>query len=216
MTLSIDLYYTMRSPYCYLSTVKLVELNRRFDLDIELKPVYPLAVSDPTFFERANPMWPPYLVKDTNRIAARLGIPFRWPRPDPIVQDLSTRKIAEEQPYIRRLTLYAQLAAEAHLGLAYIAEVSTLLFNPEVDGWDQGSHLEHALARAGLKQSDLDEMIAKDATRIDARIAENRADQLAAGHWGAPLFVHEGEIFFGQDRLDDLLWYLQKRGLQER
>ena len=161
-------------------------------------------------------MWPPYLVKDTNRIAARLGIPFRWPRPDPIVQDLSTRKIAEEQPYIRRLTLYAQLAAEAHLGLAYIAEVSALLFNPEVDGWDQGSHLEDALARAGLKQSDLDEMIAKDATRIDARIAQNRADQLAVGHWGAPLFVHEGEIFFGQDRLDDLLWYLQKRGLQER
>ena len=38
-----------------------------------------------------------------------------------------------------------------------------------------------------------------------------RADQLAAGHWGAPLFVANGECFFGQDRLDDLIWHLEQQ-----
>ena len=104
MTIKIDLYYTMRSPYCYLSTPQLREISATYDLVFQLKPVYPLAVSDPTFFKRANPMFLPYLLKDSSRTAERLGIPFRMPRPDPIVQDLETQVISTEQLYIRRLT----------------------------------------------------------------------------------------------------------------
>ena len=88
MTIYVDLYYTMRSPYCYLATPTLAQLVKQYDLFFNLKPVYPLAVSDPTFFEKVNPMWPPYLSIDTRRIAERLNIPFRWPRPDPVVQDM--------------------------------------------------------------------------------------------------------------------------------
>jgi 2-hydroxychromene-2-carboxylate isomerase len=31
-----------------------------------------------------------------------------------------------------------------------------------------------------------------------------------------PLFVFEGEPFFGQDRLDLLVWRMRQAGLQER
>jgi 2-hydroxychromene-2-carboxylate isomerase len=41
MTINVDLYYTMRSPYCYLSTPQLVKLTEEFDLHFHLKPVYP-------------------------------------------------------------------------------------------------------------------------------------------------------------------------------
>ena len=84
MTLEVDLYYTMRSPYCYLATPALASHVREFDLAINLKPVYPLAVSDSSFFERVNPLWPPYLVRDTRRIAERLSIhlPLAASRPD--------------------------------------------------------------------------------------------------------------------------------------
>ena len=37
-----------------------------------------------------------------------------------------------------------------------------------------------------------------------------------AGHWGVPTMVFEGEPFFGQDRLDVLLWRLKQNGLKER
>ncbi len=211
MTATVDLYYTMRSPYCYLVTPQLARLKAAHDLHFNLKPVYPLAVSDPSFFERVNPLWPPYVAKDTQRIAKRLNIPFRWPRPDPIVQDMQTREVATEQPHIRRLTRLAQLAAERGLGMEYVTAVSALLYNPTVDGWNSGDHLANTLQRINLDLAELDNIIASEEARIEAAIAKNRADQLAAGHWGAPLFVANGECFFGQDRLDDLIWHLEQQ-----
>ncbi|MDG2276416.1 MAG: DsbA family protein [Pseudomonadales bacterium] len=216
MTIAIDLYYTMRSPYCYLAAPSVADIVEKYDLVVRLKPVYPLAVSDPTFFEKVNPLWPPYLQKDTKRIAQRLNLPFRWPRPDPIVQDMTTRKVAQDQPYIRRLTHFAQIAAERDKGLDYVVAVSALLYNPEIDAWDQGDHLRDAMAQAGLDLSEFEGIAINQAARLESAVAANREAQLATGHWGAPLFVHAGEIFFGQDRIVDLVWYLERSGLQTR
>lgn len=216
MTQQLDLYYTMRSPYCYLATPTLHGWVAKYDLQVDLKPVFPLAVSDPTFFERVNPLWPPYLAKDTARTAARLNIPFRWPRPDPIVQDMQTRKVSAEQPHIYRLTRLAQLAAEQNRGLDFVTAVSAVLYSPQVDGWNTGDFLHSALANIGLDLGSLDEAATAETERLDATIMANREAQLASGHWGAPLMVVGDEIFFGQDRLDDLLWHLQNLGLKKR
>ena len=54
---------------------------------MNLRPVLPIAVRIPGFFETVNPLWPPYLSKDCRRIAEMAGQPYRWPKPDPIVQD---------------------------------------------------------------------------------------------------------------------------------
>ena len=216
MTLHVDLYYTLRSPYCYLSTPQLRDLVATYDLEFHLKPVYPLAVSDPTFFTRVNPLWPPYIFKDTARIAERLHIPFHWPRPDPIVQDMKTRVVSSEQPYIRRLTHLAQVAAEKGRGLDFVIIVSGLLFSPDVDGWDTGTYLADALTQADMLLNELEKVAESEAERLESAIAKNRAEQLAAGHWGAPLFVFNGEIFFGQDRIEDVVWHLKKNGLSLR
>ena len=50
----------------------------------------------------------------------------------------------------------------------------------------------------------------------DAEIAANERDQKNAGHWGVPLFVFQDEPFFGQDRLDHMIWRMRQAGLQER
>jgi 2-hydroxychromene-2-carboxylate isomerase len=73
-----------------------------------------------------------------------------------------------------------------------------------------------AAARAGV---DLADTRCKDRGRPDkyeAIIQENQKAHEAAGHWGVPTMVFEGEPFFGQDRLDVLLWRLKKNGLRER
>lgn len=215
-TTKIDLYYTMRSPYCYLATPLIAGLVSKYNLMVNLKPVYPLAVSDPTFFTKVNPLWPPYLQQDTQRIGNRLGIPFRWPRPDPIVQDMQTRKVADDQPHITRLTHFAQIAAEKQRGLEYVANVSGLLYSPDVDGWNEGEHFAMAMSNAGLDLGEFEDLATQDADRLEACVQANREDQLAAGHWGAPLFVFESELFFGQDRIDDLVWHLKRHGLSER
>ena len=38
--------------------------------------------------------------------------------------------------------------------------------------------------------------------KYDMLIEENHAALQAAGHWGVPTMVFEGEPFFGQDRID--------------
>ena len=77
-----------------------------------------------------------------------------------------------------------------------------------VDGWDTGTHLAHAVARAGMDLAEMERDIARDPAAYDALIERHEAEQRAAGHWGVPLFVHEGEPFFGQDRMDLLRWRL--------
>ena len=216
MTLQFDLFYSMRSPYSYIATGRIAALVRDYDIAVAVRPVYALAVRDPNFFKSINPMWLRYLVMDTQRSAARHGIPFGRPRPDPIVQDMETRTIAEDQPYIHRLTRMAAAAAERGRGLEMIVTVSALIFGGTVDGWDHGDHLAEAVAKAGLDLAELDAAIEADPDRYEAIIDVNQDAQKEAGHWGTPLMVFKGEPFFGQDRIDDFIWRLEQQGLERR
>ncbi|HYB99473.1 MAG TPA: DsbA family protein [Candidatus Limnocylindrales bacterium] len=216
MTLSFDLFWSFRSPYSYLATSRLVAIEREYDVDIRVRPVLPLAVRVEGFFDKVNPLWPLYLMRDTMRIAEYLGLPFGWPRPDPIVQDFASGKVAAEQPYIYRLTRLGVEATTRGRGLAFLDQVSRLIWGGEVIGWHEGDHLAQAAARADLDLADMDAAIAAGPGARDAIIEANQQALTEAGHWGVPTMVFNGEPFFGQDRLDLLLWRLQQHGLRKR
>ena len=216
MPLSIDVFWSFRSPYSYLATPRLVRLSTEYVLDVAVRPVLPIAVRLPNFFKQVNPLWPPYLLRDTMRIAQYLGLDYGWPRPDPIVQDGITREVAAEQPYIHRLTRLGIAAVERGRGLAFIDQVSQVIWSGKVVGWHEGPHLAEASARAGLDLAELDAAIGADPAHFDAIIADNQGALEAAGHWGVPTMVFEGEPFFGQDRIDLLVWRMQQRGLRRR
>ena len=127
MTLTADLFFSFRSPYSYLAVGRYRQLAEDFAVDIALRPVYPLAIREPDFFERNHPNWLRYTMLDMFRVAQFEGIPFGPPRPDPIVQDVATRKISEDQPYIRRITRLGQAAARRGKGLAFAAEAGASL-----------------------------------------------------------------------------------------
>ncbi len=215
MTLTYDLFWSFRSPYSYLVTKRLVALERDHDVKANVRPVYPIAVRIPGFFKQVNPMWPPYLMKDTRRIAEMEGLPYAWPSPDPIVMDMKSGEVATDQPYISRLTLAGVLAAERGLGLAFLDEISSVIFGG-VKNWHEGDHLRNAAKRAGLDMDELDAAAAREADRLETVIAANEAAQKAAGHWGVPLMAFEGEPFFGQDRVDHLIWRMKQHGLRKR
>jgi 2-hydroxychromene-2-carboxylate isomerase len=178
--------------------------------------VLPIAVRIPGFFDSVNPLWPPYLMRDTMRIAEYEKIPYGWPRPDPIVQDFATRQVAKEQPYIYRLTRLGAAASERGRGLPFVAEVSRIIWGGDVDGWHEGTHLADAAERADLDLAEIDAATANDAARYDAVIVENQHALEAAGHWGVPTMVFAGEPFFGQDRIDLLVWRMKQHGLGPR
>jgi 2-hydroxychromene-2-carboxylate isomerase len=216
MTLSIDLFWSFRSPYSYLATPRLVAMQKDYDLTINVRPVYPLAVRSGEFFSQVNPMWVGYLMRDTYRISQMLGMPYRWPRPDPVVVDPQTRAATPNQPYIHRLTRLGCAAAETPHGLDFLNEVSRVIWSGEIEGWYDGDHLKNAAARAGLDLAALDKTIADDPDKYEAIIMANQKAHAEAGHWGVPTMAFNGEPFFGQDRLPDLLWRLKQNGLQAR
>jgi 2-hydroxychromene-2-carboxylate isomerase len=216
MTLTYDLYWSFRSPYSYLLTPRLVALERIYDVCANVCPVYPIAVRQPDFFAKNDPLWLSYFMRDIARSAEFVGLPFRWAQPDPVVMDFATRTYPAEQPYIHRLTHLGVAAAERGRGLAFLDEVSRLIWSGSVTDWHLGDHLARASARAGLDLTELDAAIAGDDERYREIVAENQAAQRVGGHYGVPLMVFDDEPFFGQDRFDQFVWRLEKAGLKRR
>jgi 2-hydroxychromene-2-carboxylate isomerase len=216
MTLSVDLYYSFRSPYSYLALPKTMKLVADYDAVVNLRPVYPLAVREPGFFKKTNPKFARYVVLDSWRVAQRENIPFRFPRPDPIVQDMATLEVAAEQPYIHRLTRLGALAQLEGRSLVFVKAIAKVLWDGSVKSWNEGDHLARAAEKAGFDLAAMDKAIAADPERYEAVIAGNERDHAESGHWGVPTFVFENEPFFGQDRIDLLIWRMQSRGLTRR
>jgi 2-hydroxychromene-2-carboxylate isomerase len=212
MTLSYDLYWSFRSPYSYMLAPRLLALEADHDVRRAVKPVYPLAVRTPEFFETRDPLWTRYFMTDVFREAAFLGLPFRWPRPDP-VQQSAEKGYRMEQPYIHRLTLLGVAAAEQGRGLQFLREASHTIWSGEVDSWHEGDHLARAAERAGLDYAELSAAVDGDTARHIKIVEQNQVDQRAAGHWGVPMMVFGGEAFFGQDRFDQLVWRMRQAGL---
>ena len=215
--INFDLFWSMRSPYCYLALDRLIEISERFDLDIKLRVVYPIAIRQPDFFKvRASKHYRSYNLLDTQRWSDYLNIPFRRPVPDPIVQDLSTGLVAEEQPYIHRLTRITELAAQNGKGMEFLNQVVRMLWDGTTNNWHEGDHLLKAMDHAGLDGKALLEQADQHGDQIDSAIGIHEVAQEQAGHSGTPLMVFNGEPFFGQDRIQLLLWRLDQSGLRER
>jgi len=215
MTISADVFWSFRSPYSYLATRRYVALTKKYDLDINLRVVYPLAIREPEFFEKNHPNWLGYTFKDIFRVAQFMDIPMARPDPDPIVQDTTTRVISPDQPYIFKLSRTGQAASRRGKGLAFADEVSRLIWGGQT-GWDKDEHLANAATRAGLDIAELEAEAEAEADQLDAEISENQNALETAGHWGVPTLAYDGEPFFGQDRIDLAVWRMKQNGLQER
>jgi 2-hydroxychromene-2-carboxylate isomerase len=216
MSARFDFYFSFRSPYSYLAAPQITDLTQRFEVTPRMRIVLPIAIRIPGFFKQVNPLWPPYLLRDTFRIAQMRKLPYRWPRPDPIVMDHATNEVAAEQPYIYRVSRLGVAAERMGRGLAFARAAGHAIWSGEIDNWHKGDHLTHAIMKAGLDPDAVERMVETDEAGIDAEIAANEAEQKRAGHWGVPLFVFNDEPFFGQDRIDHLIWRMEHAGVAAR
>ena len=207
----IDVYWSFRSPYSYLATPDLLRLREDYDVEVNLRVVFPIAVrSKKALFDPSNLKPVKYIIMDSIRRGQFLGLPMGMPRPDPIVQNMETFELAEEQPYIFRLSQLGVEAQRQGKGIDFAANVSRLIFGG-TENWDQGDHLAKAASNAGLNLADMETAI-NGSDHLD-EVEVNHAALDAAGHWGVPTMVLRGEPFFGQDRIDTLRWRLDKYGL---
>ncbi|NKB33641.1 MAG: thioredoxin domain-containing protein [Pseudomonadales bacterium] len=208
MTQIIEVFFSFRSPYSYLATPELLRLEQDFDVEVVLRPVLPLAVRRPDFFSPENLKRAKYIRMDWLRRAEFLGMAGVWPDPDPIVQDMKTYEIAKEQPYIYELTKLGVEAERQGQGIEFVKAVSHLIFGG-TKGWNEGEHLAETAASIGLDLSQMRAAI-EDGNHLD-QVTKNQEALDAAGHWGVPSFLLNGEVFFGQDRIDTLRWRLSQQ-----
>jgi 2-hydroxychromene-2-carboxylate isomerase len=216
MTLSVDLFFSFRSPYSYLALTRTRKMVADYDVTVNLRPVYPLAVRVPGFFKKTNPQFAKYVVLDSMRVAKHENIPFRFPRPDPIVQDMATLDVAEHQPHIHRLTRLGAAAQIDGRSLEFTDAISRVLWDGTVKGWNEGDHLARAAKAAGFDLAAMDRAIAADPDRYEDVIKDNEAAHAASCHWGVPTFAFDNEPFFGQDRIDLPIWRMESKGLTRR
>ena len=216
--MEIDVFWSFRSPWSYLATKRLRDWQEQYQLQVNFRVVYPIAVRMPEFFHQVQPQWFSYFQTDVRRVAEFLGLPFAIARPDPVIQLIDAagnRKTAAEQPYIHRLSQLGVLAEEMGCGIEFADETSSLIWGG-TEGWDKGDLFAQATQRAGLDLAEMDQRCVAEAQRLEAVIQSNQAAHDQSGHWGVPTCVYKDEPFFGQDRLDVLLWRLKKEGLQAR
>lgn len=205
----VTVFWSFRSPYSYIALPRLLALSKKFDVTLDLRIVHPAALRNPNYFRTMNSLARPYFLLDSARAAAFHGLPFRRPLPDPVTQDPVTLALAPEQPLARRLGRLGIAATERGRGLAFCLEVSRLLWDGQTSGWNEGGHLAQATLRAGLDLVQLESAVNADPAGHEKALALNDQALRTAGHWGVPTMVYKGEPFFGQDRIEMLIWRLE-------
>lgn len=212
MSPNIDVFWSFRSPYSYLVTPDLLRLRADYNVAVTLRPVLPIAVrAKASVFDAKDKKRPRYIVMDSLRRAEMLGMPMVWPKPDPVIQNMETFEVPDEQPLIWRLTALGIEAERRGKGIDFAASAAAVIWGGTRD-WHTGDHLAHASVKAGLDLADMETAIKQ--YDIKSVVEENHVLLEKAGQWGVPTMVFEGEPFFGQDRIDTLRWHLDRADLQ--
>ena len=215
--MKIDLYFSYRSPYSYLILPRMLKLKEKYDIEINFKVVYPIAIRMPEWFEGKN-FFTFFFFKmiDMRLQAKKLGIPFTTKlKPDPIRQNVMTGKISSHQPYIFDICHLGQMAQMKGVGMEFAFEVSSLIFGG-VENWNTDENLSEAAKKVGLDLNQLRESVNVHEEEIIGQIKQNQVDQLNAGHHGVPLTVIGDKHFFGQDQFNKIMETLKENGLKER
>ncbi|SLN67356.1 DSBA-like thioredoxin domain protein [Roseovarius albus] len=209
----VEVFYSLQSDYCYLLLDRLIGLAHK-SVQVDIVPVLGGVLRLPHRYLDRDELEQQYFATDTKRLAEFLGLPHAYPDPSPIDFKPGSLWIAEEnQPrneYLCRLYIGATRAGRA---MAFLDVVGRMLWDGSTPGWDQGDHLSRAMAKIGLNLAEVLEGTSWESAKEE--LDRNAEAMLAAGHWGVPLMVYDGEPFYGQDRFDHLIWRMrQKEDLQ--
>ena len=142
---TVDVYWSFRSPYSYLATPDMLAIKAEYQVTVNLRVVMPIAIRNPNIlFTEAGKIRVKYIQLDWARRAEFLGLPKMWPSPDPIVQDMETLKISEDQPYIFRLSNLGVEAQRQGKGIEFAKEVASVIFSG-TENWHEGEHIKDGM-----------------------------------------------------------------------
>lgn len=185
----IDFWYSIGSTYSCLTILRMTEFARRHGLTVTWRPfnVRTIMTEQKNIPFAGKPVKTAYMWRDIARRAQKYGYHLSLPAPYPI-RDL---------PLANQV---AVLGMREGWGVAYTIETYRLWFE---SGQPAGEdpNLSEALWRA-----DQDPVLVLErarASEIEEALASETAVARDLGVFGAPSFVTGGELFWGDDRLED-------------
>jgi 2-hydroxychromene-2-carboxylate isomerase len=180
----VDFFFSFRSPYSYLAAPRAFALGDRPGVEVVYRGVIPMAMRGQAVPQAKRV----HTLRDTKREAVRLGMPFGRIH-DPIGAGAL------------RCLLVAQHAVDVGRERAFVLTASRAIWAEAVDvASDRG--LRDVCERAGLDWAAC--RAALDDPAMRARVDADTEALAALDHWGVPVFVVEGELFWGQDRIEDV------------
>jgi len=199
MPTPIDFYFDFSSPYGYIASHKIDALAAKYGREAAWRP-FLLGVAFKATGQTPLPQIPikgDYARRDMERTARFHGVKYRQPSRFPIASVSPTRAfywLNATDPQRAKLLARALYAA---------------YFSEDVDI----SNAENTIAVAaglGLSADDVRAAINDQATKDLTRREVDKA--VAAGAFGSPYIVIEGEAFWGHDRLDQVERWLATGG----
>jgi len=186
MTNVIDFYFDFISPYSYLAHKKLKFLNKDNRLNINYKPIllgglHKLGgITAPAFNERKMKN----MKNDCELIAKKNNIKFKWNTKFPI-----------NSLYLMR----GYLLIENKLVEKYLDFCFDAYWRDDLDILDE-KIINKILDQIGFNKEKFFRDIAND--KIKLKLKEYTNDAFEKDIFGAPTFLVNQKIFWGQDRLD--------------
>jgi 2-hydroxychromene-2-carboxylate isomerase len=197
MALTVDYYFAPNSPWTYLGHQRLAEIAKSAGAKIKVLPVdlggkvFPVSGGLP--LSKRAPQRQAYRLLELKRFGEYLGQPINLqPKFFPVSTDDAAKLI---------------IAVDLHDGSDAAMDIAgRILRGVWVDERNiaDARDLGTMLAEAGLPAHRLDDSMSQ---AVHLRYEADTQRAIEAGVFGAPSYVVDGEIFWGQDRLD----FLQRR-----
>lgn len=199
MTKNIDFYFDLSSPYGYLACSRGDEIEQQTGYQLDWKPYLMGAVFKETGRQpQVNyPLISNYAYNDIQRSARKYGVEFNLPDPFPVITAAACRACHWAE------SLGTEPARRLVMALykAYMIDNINISKPEGVLTAVENCGLDRAEAQAATSSPEMKEL---------ARQRVNHA--IENGIFGSPFFVVDGEAFWGNDRVDDLILWCQKGG----
>lgn len=199
--LTIDYFFAPQSPWTYLGHQRFAQLAHQHACKVRVLPVdlgEVFSVSGGLPLPKRAPQRQAYRLVELQRFSEHLGVPLQLhPKFFPVAGDDASRLI---------IAVDREDGTDAAMRLTQA--VLTAVWNRDLDIASQDV-LAGLLNELGLSPKRLDDARAEDTQQTYLR---NTAEAKAAQVFGSPTYVVQGELFWGQDRLDFLARRLAREG----
>ncbi|MBT2323791.1 2-hydroxychromene-2-carboxylate isomerase [Variovorax paradoxus] len=191
MTRSVDYYFTPQSPWTYLGHARFSELAKAAGAMVRVRPidfgaVFPVSGGLP--LGKRAPQRQAYRLADLARFSRHLDIPLNLkPKFFPVVGDDAAKLI---------------IAVDLHDGIEAAMKLCGAVFAAV---WVQERNiadpkvLEALAGECALPAKRIEQSLSQT---VQERYEDYTQQAIDAKVFGAPSYVIDGEIFWGQDRLD--------------